>query len=140
MRRLVNPLGISIIGAAWVLGSAATAHADPVIDHVDVSTWAYDRLQGDTYLADNNGGKNLTVYWKSFAGSEPVRFGCTSEVTITGFLFSDTKHDSNCDSYNPGTNLHTRLPGVYKVTVTVRQEGQPDISADRDVTILPNLG
>lgn len=126
--------------ATLLLGSAGMAQAAPVIDRIDISTWAYDRIDGDSYTADNNGGKSLTVYWKSFAGSEQVRSGCTSTVEIVGPMLSESKNHDGCDSYNPGTTLKTRIPGVYKVTVTVRQAGLPDITADRDVTIVPRLG
>lgn len=111
---------------------------DPVIDRVEVFTWAYDRVEGDTYIADNTGAKQLQVQWKSFAGSEQVRGGCTSTVSIEGPGTSETKETSNCDSYDPGTSLKARSPGVHTVTVTVRQDGQPDIVVQRVVTILPH--
>jgi hypothetical protein len=109
-----------------------------VIDRVDVTTWAYDRVQGDTYQADNAGGKNIEVFWKSFAGSDQVRSGCSSTVRIEGPGANETKNASGCDSYDPGTYLKVRSPGVYTVTVTVRQNGQPEITAQRTVTILPH--
>jgi hypothetical protein len=109
-----------------------------VIDRVDVTTWAYDRTEGDTYKADNTGGKQIEVFWKSFAGSKEVRSGCKSTVRIEGPGANETKQESNCDSYDPGTFLKVHNPGVYTVTVTVQQDGQPDITAQRTVTILPH--
>lgn len=112
--------------------------AGTVIDRVDVSTWAYDRVDGDTYVADNTGAKQLEVFWKSYAGADQVRSGCTSTVHIEGPGTSETKDTSNCDSYNPGTYLKARSPGVHTVTVTVRQNGHPDITVQRTVTVLPH--
>lgn len=109
-----------------------------VIDRVDVTTWAYDRVQGDTYKADNDGGKQIEVFWKSFAGAKQVRSGCNSTVRIEGSGTNETKTTSNCDSYDPGTYLKVQNPGTYTVTVTVRQNGQPEIIAQRTVTILPH--
>lgn len=117
---------------------AESGPAGTVIDRVDVTTWAYDRVEGDTYVADNTGAKQLEVFWKSYAGEDQVRSGCTSTVHIEGPGTSETKESSNCDSYNPGTYLKARSPGVHTVTVTVRQDGQPDIVVTRDVTVLPH--
>lgn len=108
------------------------------IDRVDVSTWAYDRVQGDTYQADRTGGKKIEVFWKSFAGDKQVRSGCKSTVRIQGPGTDQTKDESHCDSYEPGTYLQARHPGVYTITVTVLQGGQPAIAAQRTVTILPH--
>jgi hypothetical protein len=112
--------------------------ADPVIDRVDVTTWAYDRVEGDTYVADNTGAKQVEVFWKSFAGADQVRSGCTSTVRIEGPGTSETKEESGCDSYDPGTYVKARSPGVHTVTVTVRQDGRPDITTQRTVTVLPH--
>lgn len=114
--------------------------ASPVIDRVEVTTWAYDRVEGegDTYEADNIGAKNIEVFWKSFAGADQVRSGCTSTVRIEGPGTSESKNQSGCDSYNPGTFVKARSPGVHTVTVTVRPEGQPEITVQRTVTVLPH--
>jgi len=112
--------------------------ANTKIDRVEVTTWAYDRVEGDTYVADNTGAKQIEVFWKSFAGADQVRSGCTSTVRIEGPGTSETKDSSNCDSYDPGTYVKARSPGVHTVTVTVRQDGQPDITAQRTVTVLPH--
>ncbi|WP_231744717.1 hypothetical protein [Mycobacterium sp. GA-1199] len=112
--------------------------ANTAIDRVDVTTWAYDRVEGDTYVADNTGAKQIEVFWKSFAGVNQVRSGCTSTIRIEGPGTSETKDSSGCDSYNPGTYVKARSPGVHTVTVTVRQEGQPDFTAQRTVTVLPH--
>jgi hypothetical protein len=109
-----------------------------VINRVDVTTWAYDRVEGDTYVADNTGAKQLEIFWKSYAGEDQVRSGCTSTVHIEGPGTSETKESSNCDSYDPGTYLKARSPGVHTVTVTVRQDGQPDMTVQRTVTVLPH--
>ncbi len=109
-----------------------------VIDRVEVSTWAYDRVEGDTYRADNTGAKSIQVFWKSFSGPDQVRSGCTSTVRISGPGTSETKATSNCDSYNAGTFVKAKAPGDYTVTVTVSQEGQPDVIAERTVTVLPH--
>lgn len=112
--------------------------ADPMINRLEVTTWAYDRVEGDTYVADNTGAKQIEVFWKSFAGADQVRSGCTSTVRIEGPGTSETKDESGCDSYNPGTYVKARSPGVHTVTVTVRQDGQPEITAQRTVTVLPH--
>ena len=112
--------------------------ASTVIDRVDITTWAYDRVEGDTYVADNTNMKQIEVFWKSYAGAEQVRGGCTSTVTIVGPGTNDSDDTSNCDSYNPGTYLKARAPGVHTITVTVRPEGQPEITAQRTVTVLPH--
>lgn len=109
-----------------------------VIDRVDLSTWAYDRVEGDTYVADNTGAKQLEVFFKSFTGPDQIRSGCTSTVRIEGPGTSETKDISGCDSYNPGTYLKARSPGAHTVTVTVSQDGQPDIVVQRTVTVLPH--
>jgi hypothetical protein len=109
-----------------------------VIDRVEVTTWAYDRVEGDTYVADNTGAKQIEVFWKSFAGADQIRSGCTSTVRIEGPGTSESKDSSNCDSYNPGTYLKARSPGVHTVTVTVRQDGRPDITVQRTVKVLPH--
>jgi hypothetical protein len=119
-------------------GTTDTPSTDPVIDRVEVSTWAYDRVEGDTYVADNTGAKQIEVFWKSFAGADQVRTGCTSTVRIEGPGTSETKDSSNCDSYDPGTYVKARHPGVYTVTVMVRQAAQPEITVQRTVTILPH--
>ncbi|MDN4521287.1 hypothetical protein [Mycolicibacterium austroafricanum] len=118
--------------------TTAPSPADAVIDRVEVTTWAYDRVEGDTYVADNTGAKQIEVFWKSFAGADQVRSGCTSTVRIEGPGTSEAKDESGCDSYNPGTYVKARSPGVHTVTVTVRQDGQPDITAQRTVTVLPH--
>jgi hypothetical protein len=121
-------------------GPTSTSQPAPtgqVIDRVDVTTWAYDRAEGDTYVADNTGAKKIEVFWKSFAGAEQVRSGCKSTVRIDGPATSEIKEVSGCDSYNSGSYLNAHSPGVYTVTVTVRQDGQPEITAQRTVTVLP---
>ena len=112
--------------------------AGSVIDRVEVTTWAYDRVEGDTYVADNNGTKQIEVFWKSFAGADQVRSGCTSTVHIEGPGASEAKDESGCDSYNPGTYLKVRSPGDYTVAVTVRPDGQPEMTTQRSVTVLPH--
>lgn len=114
------------------------APASTVIDRVDLTTWAYDRVEGDTYIADNTNMKQIEVFWKSYAGAEQVRGGCTSTVRIEGPGTNDSDDTSNCDSYDPGTYLKARAPGVHTITVTVRPDGQPEITAQRTVTVLPH--
>lgn len=118
--------------------TAEPSPADSVIDRVDVTTWAYDRVEGDTYVADNTGAKKIEVFWKSFAGTDQIRSGCKSTVRIEGPGTTETKETAGCDSYNPGTYVKARSPGVHTITVTVRQDGQPDITTQRTVTILPH--
>ncbi len=110
--------------------------AESTIDRVDITSWAYDRVEGDTYKADNTGGKQIEVFWKSFAGAQQVRSGCHSTLRIEGPGANETKELSGCDSYDPGTFVKVRNPGVYTVTVTVRQDGRTPITAHRTVTIL----
>jgi len=112
--------------------------ADSVIDRVDVTTWAYDRVEGDTYVADNTGAKQIQVFWKSFAGADQIKSGCKSTVQIEGPGTLETKERSGCDSYNPGAYVKARSPGVHTITVTVRQDGQPEITTQHTVTILPH--
>ena len=110
----------------------------PAIDRIDITSWAYDRVQGDTYVADNTGGKKVEVFWKSYAGQEQVRSGCKSTVHLEGPGTSTTKEVKGCDSYNSGTFLQAKSPGTYTVIVTVQQDGHPDINAQRTITIVPH--
>jgi hypothetical protein len=112
--------------------------AESAIDRVDVTTWAYDRVEGDTYKADNTGGKQIEVFWKSFAGAHQVRSGCNSTLRIEGPGANETKERSGCDAYDPGLFVKLPNPGVFTVTVTVRPDGQPPITAHRTVTVLPH--
>jgi hypothetical protein len=50
------------------------------------------------------------MFWKSFAGADQIRSGCTSTVRIEGPGTSESKDSSNCDSYNPGTYLQSAEP------------------------------
>lgn len=121
------------------IASAPTSSSpvDKTIDRVDVTSWAYDRVQGDTYVAANNNTKTLYIYWKSYAGEKQVRSGCTSTVKLTGSGATYTKHESNCDSYDPGTFLDVKAPGTYTANVVVHQDGHGDVTASREITILP---
>lgn len=110
---------------------------DKTIDRVDVTSWAYDRVQGDTYVAANNNTKTLYIYWKSFAGQDQIRSGCTSTLTLSGPAGTYTKHESNCDSYDPGTYIDVKSPGTYTATVVVHQDRHGDVTGTREVTILP---
>lgn len=110
----------------------------PAIDRIDITSWAYDRVQGDTYVADNTGGKKVEVFWKSYAGQEQVRSGCKSTVRLEGPGTSTTKEVKGCDSYNSGTFLQAKSPGTYTVTITVQQDGHPDITAQRTINIAPH--
>lgn len=116
---------------------AADGGSGPGIDRIDVTTWAYDRVEGDTYEADVTGGKKFFVYWKSFAGENQVRSGCKSAVLIEGPGTDETKEKLGCDSYNPGTAIDVHSPGVYTVTVIVHQDGRPDLTAQHTVTVTP---
>lgn len=115
--------------------SQPPAPESTVIDRVDVSTWAYDRIEGDNYKADNNGGKSVAIYWKSYAGEKQIRSGCTSTLEVTGPGFAKTVDSSGCDSYNPGTYVKVKSPGTYTATIRVHQDGQPDFVAERNFTI-----
>jgi hypothetical protein len=114
--------------------------AEPVIDRVDLTTWAYDRVEGDTYVSDNTGGKKIEVFWKAFSGTQQVRSGCTSAMTIDGPGTSETKNFSSCDFYNSGSFFDVHSPGVYTIRVTVHQESGAAITAQRAVTVLPKGG
>ncbi|HRD11995.1 MAG TPA: hypothetical protein PLI79_09045 [Mycobacterium sp.] len=138
-----NHLTFTLTGAGESPTTSSSQAAPPsqsagsAIDRVDVTTWAYNRVEGDTYVADNTGGKKIEVFWKSFAGTEQVSSGCKSTVQIDGPATSQTKEVPGCDSYNSGTYLDVRSPGTYTVTVTVHQAGQSEIRAQRTVTVLP---
>ncbi|MBX5485168.1 MAG: hypothetical protein IRZ17_00975 [Mycolicibacterium hassiacum] len=112
--------------------------ADPVIDRIDLTTWAYDRVEGNTYVADNTGGKKITVYFKSMAGDEVVKSGCKATVRIQGPGTDKTATTSNCSTFNPGVTVDARRPGNHTVTVTVEPEGRAPITEQVVVTVLPH--
>lgn len=92
-----------------------------MIDRVDVSTWAYDRIEGDNYKADNTRQERGHLL-KSYAGEKQIRSGCTSTLEVTGPGFAKTVDSSGCDSYNPGTYVKVKSPGTYTATIRVHQD------------------
>ncbi len=111
--------------------TAAAPQAPPpvVVDRIELKTWAYDRVEGNTYVADNTGKKNLTVHVNSFAGDEDVRAGCRTTVTVTGPGLSQTETTDSCFVGNPGIGFVAPSPGEYLVAATVAQQGRADITS-----------
>lgn len=113
--------------------------AGPVVERLEMSTWAYDRVEGSTYVADNIGKKKVAIYWKSFQGDKQVRpYPCTSKLTISGPGLTQSEELRGCDSYNPGTYVLLPRPGTYVATVEATQQGMPPVVAHHEIVILPN--
>ncbi|MBB3753731.1 hypothetical protein FHT44_006253 [Mycolicibacterium sp. BK634] len=109
--------------------------AIPSVDHIEISTWAYNPAgPPNTYVADNNGGKKIRVSWTSSAGGYDVSGGCTSSVRITGPGTDRAENSSNC-SDSMGTYLDVNQPGNYTVTVTTYQKSGAQHSDSIPVTI-----
>ncbi|WP_213933750.1 hypothetical protein [Rhodococcus sp. B50] len=74
--------------------TTTTAPQQTFVDRVELTTWAYDRVEGHTYVADNNNNnkKTLYLYVNSFAGDKEIRRGCRTTLSVTGpaFSFNDT--------------------------------------------------
>ena len=117
--------------------AAPQAPAPVVVDRIELKTWAYDRVEGNTYVADNTGKKNLTVHVNSFAGDEDVRAG-----------LSDHRH---CDRPRALSDRNNRQllrrqiresgswqpsPGEYLVAATVAQQGRADITSQVVVKVI----
>lgn len=118
--------------------TAAAPQAPPpvVVDRIELKTWAYDRVEGNTYVADNTGKKNLTVHVNSFAGDEDVRAGCRTTVTVTGPGLSQTETTDSCFVGNPGIGFVAPSPGEYLVAATVAQQGRADITSQVVVKVI----
>jgi hypothetical protein len=112
------------------------AAASVGVDRIELSTWAYDRVEGNTYVVDDTGKKNLYVYVNSFAGDKEVRGGCQTTITVTGPGFSQTETTESCFVGNPGTRFMTPSPDEYLVTATVAQQGRADITSQVTVAIV----
>jgi hypothetical protein len=108
----------------------------PVVDRIQISTWAYDKAGLNTYIADNNGGKSIRVSWTASANGYEVNGGCASSVRIQGPGTEQAKNSSNC-SDSMGTYLDVQQPGNYTVTVTTRQDSGAEHSENITVTVLP---
>jgi hypothetical protein len=108
----------------------------PVVDHIQISTWAYDKAGLNTYRADNTGGKSIRVSWTASANGYEVNGACASSVRIQGPDTDQAKNASNC-SDSMGTYLDVHQPGNYTVTVTTRQDSGAEHSDNITVTVLP---
>lgn len=108
----------------------------PVVDRIQIETWAYDKAGLNTYIADNTGGKKIRVSWTSSAGGYEVNGGCASSVRIQGPDTDQAKNSSNC-SDSMGTYLDVQQPGTYTVTVTTHQDSGAEHSDSVNVTIRP---
>lgn len=118
--------------------STDTQQAPSVADGMEITTFAYDRVQGNTYKADNAGGKKLAVFVKPMAGDKEIRDGCRTTVTVSGPGISKTVDTKRCKVGDPGEFFDIRAPGEYLVTATIARDGQPDITSQITVTILPH--
>ena len=108
----------------------------PVVDRIQIETWAYDKAGLNTYIADNTGGKKIRVSWTSSAVGYEVNGGCASSVRIQGPDTDQAKNSSNC-SDSMGTYLDVQQPGTYTVTVTTHQDSGAEHSDSINVTIRP---
>lgn len=118
---------------------SATSEAPPpipVVDRVQISTWAYDKAGLNTYIADNAGGKKIRVSWTATANGYEVTGACASSVRIQGPDTDIAKNSSNC-SDSMGTYLDVHQVGTYTVTVTTHQDSGAEYSDSINVTILP---
>jgi len=108
-----------------------------VVDRIQISTWAYDKAELNTYLADNTGGKSIRVSWTASANGYEVNGACASSVRIQGPDTDQAKNTSNC-SDSMGTYLQVHQPGNYTVTVTTHQDSGDEYSDSITVTVLPS--
>jgi hypothetical protein len=108
----------------------------PVVDRIQIETWAYDKAGLNTYRAANDGSKSIRVSWTASANGYEVNGACASSVRIQGLNTDQAKNSSNC-SDSMGTYLDVRQPGNYKVTVTTHQDSGAEYSESIDVTVLP---
>jgi len=117
--------------------TTTTAPQQTFVDRVELATWAYDRVEGHTYVADNNNKKTVYLHVNSFAGDKEVRRGCSTTLSVTGPAFSFSDTSQGCYVGNPGTTFKAPAPGKYTATARVSQEGRPDIVSEVVVNILP---
>ncbi|MFC8934237.1 hypothetical protein ACFT1A_19355 [Rhodococcus sp. NPDC057135] len=137
-RDSVKDFRIRSTASSSASSTAATpqAPAPVVVDRIELKTWAYDRVEGNTYVADNTGKKNLTVHVNSFAGDKDVRAGCQTTVTVTGPGLSQTETTDSCFVGNPGIGFVAPSPGEYLVAATVAQQGRADITSQVVVNVI----
>jgi hypothetical protein len=112
------------------------APASVDVDRIELSTWAYDRVEGNTYVVDDTGKKNLYVYVNSFAGDKEVRGGCQTTITVTGPGFSQTETTESCFVGNPGTRFMTPSPDDTWSQPPWAQQGRADITSQVTVAIV----
>lgn len=115
---------------------AVVAPPPSAVDRIKITTFAYDEVGPNTYTANNIGGKEIDVYWRSYAGGRELTNGCWSTVTIEGPGTFQTKDLKGCDSNNPGTRLNAEAVGTHTITVTVRQSDGSQFSDSITVTIV----
>lgn len=109
-----------------------------IADRITVDTWAYDRVAEHTYTAANNNTKSVYVHVASFAGDQEVSGGrCSTTITVSGPGTSESYQSNTCRVANPGQSFRLPTPGQYTVTVTVAQDGHPDLTEQISVTINP---
>lgn len=109
----------------------------PVVDRIQIDTWAYQKTGLNTYRASNNGSLSIRVDWTASAnGYGGVNGACASSVRIQGGPNTDqAKDSSNCSD---SRSMDVRQPGNYRVTVTAHQDsGGAEYSDSIDVTVLP---
>lgn len=106
----------------------------PVVDRIQIDTWAYQKAGLNTYHASNNGSLSIRVDWTAFANGYEVNGACASEVRIQGPDTDLAKGSSNCGD---SRTLDVRQPGNYRVTVTTTQDSGNQHEDGIDVTVLP---
>ncbi len=114
----------------------AVAAPPSTVDRIKITTFAYNEVGPNTYTANNIGGKEIDVYWSSYAAGRELTSGCWSTVTIEGPGTYQTKDLKGCDSNNPGTRLNAEAVGTHTITVTVRQSDGSQFSDSITVTIV----
>lgn len=106
----------------------------PVVDHIQIDTWAYQKTGLNTYRASNNGSLNIRVDWTASADGHEVNGACASTVRIEGPDTNMAKDSSNCGD---SRFMEVRQPGNYRVTVTTTQDSGAKHEDGIDVTVLP---
>lgn len=106
----------------------------PVVDRIQIDTWAYQKAGLNTYHASNNGSLSIRVDFKATANGYEVNGACASTVRIQGPDTDQAQDSSNCNS---SKWMDVRQPGNYRVTVTAHQDSGAEHEDSIDVTVLP---
>ncbi|WP_158021378.1 hypothetical protein [Mycolicibacterium chubuense] len=106
----------------------------PVVNRLDITTWAYNKTALNSYRADNNGGKSVRVDWTARADGHEIDGACASSARVQGPDTDQAKDSSNCSS-SVWFDIHQ--PGNYTVTVTTHQDSGAEYSQNITLAIVP---